>query len=710
MDKKENKQAVYAPGTVITGVYKSYGVRFGFLLTDDTHEDIYIADENRRSAMNGDMVEAKVLASAGVRHRMEGRVTRIMEHANDTIVGTYEKLTRGGRVTPLDERIRETVYIPDEYTKEARTGARVIAGILKWPSAGREAEGKINELIGYEGDKGIDITLIIAQHKLPHIFSEELIREADHLPRKITIEKETEDFRDLPLVTIDGADAKDLDDAVYCSRLPNGHFELGVHIADVSRYVRPGTLIDQEAYRRGTSVYLADRVIPMLPFQLSNELCSLNAGADRYAMSCVMDVAPDGTVKTKKVTPSVIRVGRRCNYAEITKAFAEDIYPDDLKPFLPMLKTLQECADILRRARAHRGALDFDFPEYKVVLDESGKPLRIEKRTRGAAEMMIEDAMLAANEAVARFLRNTGNTAIYRIHDRPDPDKLTSLRHMLAAIGKTVDLPDEPRPSDIQKLLTDTKGTEAGSVIEMMTLRSLPQACYRTENIGHFGIASDCYTHFTSPIRRYPDLIVHRLIRQALFMHPEKSFLGRQQSFLEQASLQCSEREQASVEAERDVNDLKITEYMIPYVGESFDAHVTGTTRFGIFVGLDNGAEGLVSVDTMDDDSYMYQEDTMSLIGLRGGKRYMLGQPLRVTLVKADKDRKELDFVIGEIESPLDLEKKIKLIGRRRKEGKKEDIKKRKDSGKPGYRHGKKDFKSGKNNRKDDHRRGKRRR
>lgn len=664
----------YKPGVILQGVYKSYG-RFGFLLTDEDHEDVYIADSDHLNAVNNDTVEVKTMKSETGRHNTEGRVLKVLERANDTFVCTYEMLKDGGEAVPIDEKVDMVIVIPEGQEMEATTGARVMVEVTRWPGEWTDAEGRVTEVIGYKGDKGLDIDIIVAQHRLPHVFSEKLLDEAEHLPRDIHPGNGVKDFRDLPIVTIDGPDSKDLDDAVYCVRKENGHFELGVHIADVSRYVTKGSLLDEEAYRRGTSVYLADRVIPMLPFQLSNDLCSLNHDEDRYAMSCVMDVAPDGTVKTEVISPSVVRVARRCNYPEINKAFAEDIAPEDLKPFLPMLRDLKDCADCLRNNRTKRGALDFDFPEYKVVLDEEGVPLRIEKRIRGDAEKMIEDAMIAANEAVARFLEKTGHTSIYRVHDHPDADKLNSLKRLIEIMGLPIQIPKDPEPKDMQKLLESVKGKDIEAVVQVMTLRSLPQACYSTENNGHFGIASTCYTHFTSPIRRYPDLMVHRLIRQALSDELNKAQLKRQTEFLLRAADHCSETEQNATDTERDVDDLKMTEYMVPFVGEPFDAHVTGITRFGIFVGLDNGVEGLIHIDSMDDDEYMYQEDTMTMKGRFSGNVYAMGMPVRVTLVKADKERKEVDFIMGEIHSPLNLEKKSRTSSRGKSHSKKKNKK-----------------------------------
>jgi len=658
MEKKE--LLPYKPGVILQGTYKSYGSRFGFLLTDEDHEDVYIADKDHLNAVNNDIVEVKTIAGETGRHNTEGRILRVIERANDSFVCTYEMVEGGGEAVPIDEKVNMVIEIPEGQEMGATTGARVMVEITRWPGEWTDAEGRVTEIIGYKGDKGIDIDIIIAQHRLRHQFSDELMKEADSLPREIVPEDGVKDFRDVPIVTIDGPDSKDLDDAVYCRKKENGHFELGVHIADVSRYVKKGTLLDEEAYARGTSVYLADRVIPMLPFQLSNDLCSLNHDEDRYAMSCIMDVSPDGEVKTELITPSLVRVARRCNYPEINKAFREGVAPDDLKAHLPMLLDLRECADALRQNRTRRGALDFDFPEYKIVLDEEGTPLRIVKIIRGDSEKMIEDAMIAANEAVARYLESTGHTSVYRVHDHPDPEKLASLKRLSAIMGLPIHIPEDPEPKDIQKLLESAKGKDFEAVIQVMTLRSLPQACYSTDNSGHFGIASTCYTHFTSPIRRYPDLMVHRLIRQALYDEMSKAERKRLTEFLLRAVEHCSETEQNATETERDVDDLKMTEYMVPFVGEPFDARITGVTRFGIFVGLDNGVEGLVHIDSMDDDEYIYQEDTMTMKGHFSGTTYAMGMPVRVTLVKADKERREVDFILGEIHSPLNLEKKTR--------------------------------------------------
>lgn len=663
---EEQKKLTYRPGTIVEGVYRAYSEYFGFVLTDEEHEDIYVSAKDAGSAVNGDTVEVETMVSKTGRHSTEGRIINVLERANKTVVGTYEMTKDGGDVLPLDEKINMLVEIPVGEEMGAVTGARVVVEVTKWPGRWTNAEGRVTEILGYKGDKGLDIDIIVAEHKIPHVFSQKVMNEAQHLSRDIHPEPEIMDFRNQHLVTIDGADSKDLDDAVYCEKRPNGHYMLGVHIADVSRYVKPGSPLDEEAYRRGNSVYLADRVIPMLPFELSNDLCSLNHDEDRYAMSCIMDVAPDGKVTTEKITPSIIRVKRRCNYEEINKAFDEDIAPEDLRELLPMLKDLDDCARLLRQERHNRGALEFDFPEYKVILDEDGKPLRIVKRNRGEAERMIEDAMIAANEAVARFLTRDGFTSIYRVHDKPNTDKLEALKHLAEIIGYPLHLPEEVQPRDLQQLLEKVKGTEVEQVIEVMTLRSLATACYSTDNVGHFGIASTCYTHFTSPIRRYSDLLVHRLIRQQLGRRLTKQAEEKQAAFLMKAAEHISLTEQNAVDAERETTSLKMTEYMEPFVGEPFDAHITGVTKFGLFVGLDNGVEGLIHVSTMEDDEYLYNEETMTLTGRFNGKKYSLGMPVRVTLVRADKDKQEVDFIMGEIHSPLNLEKRRPGYGGRR--------------------------------------------
>ncbi|MCI7543926.1 MAG: ribonuclease R, partial [Megasphaera elsdenii] len=387
----------------ITGIYKGYTPTFGFVLSQDLTEDVYIAEQNRHTAMNNDKVTVRILHSGDGRHKQEGEIVSIVERANKTLVGTFQLEKHSAFVTPDDERIREDIYVPLDKTAGARSSARVLVKITKWPEEGRKAEGEVTEVLGYDGDKDLDIKVIMARHGLPFDFPDDVKKEAAKINTAVTLEAGRRDYRDRQLITIDSEDAKDLDDAIDVVRLPNGHFRLGVYIADVSYYVRPGSAIDQEAYNRGTSVYLVDRVIPMLPTVLSNGICSLNANEDRYSMTCVMEIDENGKVLKADIGPAVIRVKRRCNYVEIRKALLEGIVPDDLQPFMPMLHELRSLSTILKNMRLRRGAIDFDFPEYKVILDPEGVPLRLEKRERTIAEQIVEESMLIANETVACY-------------------------------------------------------------------------------------------------------------------------------------------------------------------------------------------------------------------------------------------------------------------------------------------------------------------
>ena len=658
----------------VTGIYKGYTNLFGFVIGTDLKEDVYISDRNRNTAMHNDKVEVCLMASGNRGHKQEGEITRIIERANTTIVGTYDRQKRVGFVKPDDERIPDDVVVPLDKTMDARSGARVVVTITKWPKGDQKAEGYISEILGYDGDKDLDINVIIARHKLPFHFSEEVMEECKKITTDVQFDNSRQDFRGDQTITIDGEDAKDLDDAVTVRSLSNGTYELGVHIADVSHYVHRGSAIDQEAFRRGTSVYLVDRVIPMLPKFLSNGICSLNAGEDRYAMSCVMEINASGTVVSKTITPSIIKVDRRCNYTEIRKALLEDIIPDDLVPFMPMLQNLRKIASYLRARRIRRGAIDFDFPEYKVLLDDNGKPLQLVKRERSISEQMIEESMLIANETVATYLQSTENPSVYRVHEVPNPEKIALLQRVIAGFELTLPLTDDVKPADLQKLLDHVKGTPAEPVVQMMTLRSMQQARYTPENLKHFGLASECYTHFTSPIRRYPDLLVHRLIRQAQHqgklakLEYEKSL-----TWLSQAALQASERERAAVEAERDTDDLKKAEYMVQFLGQTFESHITGLTPFGMFVGLENGIEGLIHISTMVDDLYYFEENAYTMIGTHSGQVYRLGDLVMVTLAKVDTDKYEIDFVLGDNVSP---EKLQELMDKRsRRSGKREENK-----------------------------------
>lgn len=680
----------------ITGIYKGYTKNFGFVITNDLKEDVYITESNRHTAMNNDKVQVRLLQSSQG-HRQEGEIIRIIERANTTVVGTYDRQQNCGFVIPDDERLREDIYVPLDKTLNARSSARVLVKITRWPEENRKAEGEITEVLGYDGDKDLDIKVIMARHGLPFDFPEAVKREAEAIDQTVVPTEDRRDYRDRNLITIDSEDAKDLDDAIDVVRLPNGNFRLGVYIADVSWYVRPHSAIDQEAYNRGTSVYLVDRVIPMLPTVLSNGICSLIAGQDRYSMTCVMEIDSQGQVVHADIAPAIIQVKRRCNYHEVKNALLEGIVPDDLKPFMPMLQDLRELSDILKTMRLRRGAIDFDFPEYKVILDPDGKPLRLERRDRSIAEQIVEESMLIANETVASYLRDSGNPSVYRIHEIPEPERLEMMRTVLSSFDLPVPDADEVKPADFQQLIEKSKGTDAEAVVQTIALRSMQQARYSTVNAGHFGLASECYTHFTSPIRRYPDLMVHRLIRQ--FQREGKlteKEASLSLSFHTQAADQASTRERVAVEAERETDDLKKAEYMVPFVGEAFDAHITGITSFGLFVGLENGIEGLIHISLLTDDDYEFDEATYTMRGRLGGHVYRLGDPIEVTLAKVNTERCEIDFVPGRVDSLEDLQQRMAASMEKRHHRSKETTK-RDWMNDTGHTSGKKDKKGRKN-------------
>lgn len=642
------------------GIYKGYRKSFGFVIMPEGEDDIYIPEKYKGTAMHNDKVRVRVIPSTYINHKREGLIVDIIERANETIVGTYDRQQNFGFVVPDDERIGTDIFVGLENTLDARSGAKVLVKITKWPEGDKKPEGVITEILGYKGDVGLDINCIMANHKIPFSFPDDVIKASQRIDTVIHDDPKRWDLRDLQMVTIDGEDAKDLDDAVSGCKLPNGNYELGVHIADVSHYVISGQAIDKEAYKRGTSVYLVDRVVPMLPEVLSNDICSLNAHEDRYAMTCMMEIDEAGQVVNYRIKPSIINVGRRCSYKEVYKALAEDIIPPDLVDFMPMLRDLAEIANILNRMRRQRGALDFDFPEYKVLLDLDGTPLRIVKRDRTLAERLIEECMLIANETVATHLKDTHRASVYRIHEMPNEEKLSLFQKVLNYLGENLILgADGVTPQDFQKILDTVKGKDIEQVAQIMALRSMQQAKYSVENVGHFGLASTCYTHFTSPIRRYPDLMVHRLLKAD--MHWQNGYSKRDvdEEFLVRAAEHSSIQEQVATEAERETTDLKKTQYMVPFVGEVFTGIISSITSFGMFVELENGIDGLVHISMMTDDYYFFDEEHFVLVGKRTGRIYRLGETVTVTLVKADVEKKQIDFVLGEVDNLAAIQEQL---------------------------------------------------
>lgn len=650
----------FMPSQFIEGIFKGYRKSFGFLITDPDQDDVYIAAENQGTAMHNDKVRVRLLKSRRRDGKPEGLVVEVLERANTTVVGTYDRQKAFGFVIPDDERIGTDIYVEHAHNHGARSGAKVLVTITRWPEGNCKPEGVISEILGYKGDVGLDISCIMADHKIPFSFPEPVLAAAHAIDKKVHFDKDRLDLRDQQIITIDGEDAKDLDDAVSLVELDNGNYQLGVHIADVSHYVTPNGDIDKEAYNRGTSVYLVDRVIPMLPEDLSNGICSLNAGEDRYAMSCIMEINASGKVVKYTIKPSIIRVGRRCSYNEIYKALCQDIIPDDLVPYMDMVRRLEGLFTALNTMRKRRGALDFDFPEYKVMLDAQGVPLRIVKRERTVAERIIEECMLIANEMVASHLQATERPSVYRIHEQPVEEKLEAFQTVVNYLGHPLRFQaDSVTPRDIQSFLESIKGTDVEQVAQIMTLRSMQQAKYSSENLGHFGLASSCYTHFTSPIRRYPDLMIHRLLKAHMGWKNGYSKRDTNEEWIAKAAEHSSVQEQNAVAAERDTDDLKKVQYMEPFVGQVFTGKVSSITSFGMFVELDNGIDGLVHINMMNDDYYFYDEDHFLLVGRRTGKTFHLGQEVEVTLVKADAEKKQIDFVLGEVNNLMALRERM---------------------------------------------------
>ena len=651
---KDGEYATYqkTENRKLLGIYKASKKGFGFVIpTEGNLPDVFIPNGCSGTAMHDDEVEYIIKRKGTSERKAEGIIHRIVTRNTNRVVGVFERLKTSGFVTPHNERLGDDIYIPLEATLDARSGATVVVELTSWPEENRKAEGKIVEIVGDSSTPDLDVLSVMATFNLPKEFPKDVQKEARKISFSVTDDADRLDLRHQEMITIDGEDAKDLDDAVHAKVLDNGNIELGVHIADVSHYVPAGSIIDQEAYRRGTSVYLVDRVIPMLPVELSNGICSLQAKEDRYAMSCIMEVSPQGKVLHYSIKPSIIHITRRCSYKEIYLALKENIIPDDLAPLMAMVRTLETLAYQLMKMRQQAGAISFEFPEYKVLLDATGIPQRIVRKDRTIAEKLIEQCMLLANETVATFLSERLDTSVYRIHEEPKDTKLEQLITVLHHAGYPVKLPTKVEPKHIEELLQSVAGTEIEPVVQIMVLRSMQQAKYSSENMGHFGLASSTYTHFTSPIRRYPDLMIHRLLHYVLEGKPKRLSPIADESYLTHSASHCSEREQIATEAERETLDMKKVQYMAQYVGESFEGHVSSITAFGLFIELNNGVDGLVPYNLMDDDHYVFDEPHYMAYGRRSGKEYHLGTPVTVTLIKADTELRQIDFVIGEVES-----------------------------------------------------------
>lgn len=625
---------------------------FAFLIPDDPQEqDVFIPKEDLNGAMHNDRVVARLYRHLEDGRRREGQIIRVLKRANEQVVGTFESSRNFGFVIPDDKRIGHDIFIPKEETAGAKDHEKVVVKITRWPEPRRNPEGTVVEVLGHKNAPGTDVLSIVRKFQLPEAFPPEVLRAADKIPLKIEEEEyaNRKDLRELRMVTIDGEDAKDLDDAVSLEILENGNYYLGVHIADVGYYVKEGSVLDKEALKRATSVYLVDRVIPMLPQRLSNGICSLNANEDRLAMSCFMEINEDGAVVNYEITPSVILVKERMTYTSVRKIL-DDSNEELMARYADYVKTfeiMRELCLILRNKRLKRGAIDFDFPEAKVILDDAGKPLEIVKRERSIAEMIIEEFMIAANETVAEHYYWLEAPFLYRVHEEPDLDDITELNEFLGAFGYYIKLNSrgEVTPRSFQRIVEKTKGQPEERAVNMTMLRSMKHARYAHEAIGHFGLAAGYYSHFTSPIRRYPDLAIHRVIREYIGKKTlSEERLRELKKLMIAYADQSSVQERIAEDAERESVDLKKVEYMKDTVGEVFTGFISGVKSFGFFVELPNTVEGLVHVSNLNDDYYLYDERHLMLVGEHTNKTFRIGDTIEVRVARVDVEERQIDF------------------------------------------------------------------
>ncbi len=652
--KKNNKE-------YIVGQFIANARGFGFVEVEGQDEDIFIPEDYVHGAFHTDTVEVELLPDSQGQRR-EGRIRNILVRGIEEVVGTYQGEKNYGFVVPDNGKITSDIFIPIEHHGAAVTGDKVVVKITDYGDVlkRRKPEGKVKEVIGNINDPGVDILSIVMGYDIPYEFPEKVINQANKCPDQI-IEADfygRRDFRDVTMVTIDGEDAKDLDDAVSLHIDEEGLYHLGVHIADVSNYVQESSALDREALKRGTSVYLVDRVIPMLPHRLSNGICSLNHGEDRLALSCLMTIDKNGGVIDHEICESVINVNERMNYTDVAKILEDEDQEtiDRYEDLVPMFRQMAELSSILRKKREKKGAIDFDFPESKIILDKDGNPTDIVPHERNTATKLIEDFMLTANQTVAEHFFFMERPFVYRVHEQPDPEKIATLASFVNHLGHHMHVKKDGdvRPKELQKLLKGIEGSKEEAVISRMALRSMMQAKYSTECTGHFGLAFDYYCHFTSPIRRYPDLQIHRIIKDHLRGRMTEAKAGHYSEILDEVAKHSSETERRAEEAERETDKLKKAQYMENHVGEKFEGIVSGVTAWGLFVELENSCEGMIRAASMEDDFYVYDEQNMKLVGERYHKEYTLGQRVMIRVVGADRLTKAIDFKLVDPEADED--------------------------------------------------------
>ena len=633
---------------VLTGTFTAHARGYGFVTIEGLEEDIFIAEDNTGGAIHEDVVQIALIPSSG--KRKEGKVLHIVEHGLKTVVGIFEKSKTFGFVRPDNPRFAMDIFVPLERSKGAVDGHKVVVEFTSYGKPGRKPEGKVIEIIGHVNDPGTDIMSLVRAYDLPVEFPEKVLNQAERVSKDVSPADMAgrADLRDWQTVTIDGEDAKDLDDAITLTR-EGEYYRLGVHIADVTNYVQENSALDREALNRGTSVYLVDRVIPMLPHTLSNGICSLNQGEDRLALSCIMKVDAKGNIVDHRITESVINVDRRMSYTDVNKIITlkDEEKTKEYEDFVPMFFAMKELADILRAKRRKRGSIDFDFPETKVILDREGHPVEIKPYDRNAATKIIEDFMLAANETVAQDYFWQELPFVYRTHETPDTDKIRKLSTFINNFGYHIHIgSDEVHPKELQKLLEKIEDTPVEGLISRLTLRSMKQARYSVECLGHFGLAAQYYCHFTSPIRRYPDLQIHRIIKDNLRGRMNQKRIDHYWEILPEVAKQSSQMERRADEAERETIKLKKVEYMEKRIGQIYEGVISGITNYGLYVELPNTIEGMVHVTALEGDYFNYVESTYEMVGEHTGKSYKLGQTVQVRVAGTDRLLRTIDFEI----------------------------------------------------------------
>ena len=638
------------------GTYRKNQKGFGFVKLEGQEEEIYISKENSYNALNGDTVAIKIISEKEADKKAEGKIVKIVRHEKDTVVGTFQKNRNFGFVVPDDKNFGTDIFISKSHWGKARNNHKVLVKIIKYPEKGKNAEGEIIEVLGGVNEAGVDMLSLIKQYELPYKFPEEVVSEAKAFGNKIN-EKNLEGRRDLRqdiIFTIDGEDAKDLDDAIHVEKLTNGNYRLDVHIADVSNYVREKTELDKEAYLRGTSIYMLGRVIPMLPRELSNGICSLNAGEDRFTLSCSMEITPKAKVVSSDIYKAVIRVTERMSYTDVQKILdrSDEKILKRYEKYISHFDLMAELANILKDKRRENGYLNLDIPESKIILDENGVAIDVKKYETYFANEIIEQFMLIANETVAERFYWLQAPFIYRNHEAPDLDKVKDLNKTLYNFGYKIKISKEEiiYPNEFAKILDEVKGKEEEKVVSNIILRTLRVAKYEAENKGHSGIASKYYCHFTSPIRRYPDLFIHRIISKYLETNymVNDFWVKKYEKRAEKRAENCSERERVATKVEREAEDIKKAEFMESKIGEEYEGIVSSVTNFGIFVELDNTVEGLIRYEKLGDEYFIYNEETRQAIGENSGKVYKIGDKVKIRVTYANKLMRQIDFEILE--------------------------------------------------------------